>query len=93
MKVRFFAYIRDNDYAGCKETDIAAPRDIRALGEVLSDRYGSKFRSFFFTPDGEDIGKDAIILVNGRKVQFLAGIDTELKDSDLVLIFPVVAGG
>lgn len=93
MKVKFFAYIRDNDYAGCKETEISAPADLKALGHELSDRYGDKFRRFYFAPDETDFGKDAIILVNGRRAQFLSGIDTSLKDSDTVLIFPVVAGG
>lgn len=93
MIVKFFAYIRDNDYAGCKETEITAPADLRALGHELSERYGQRFRSFYFAPDGSDFGKDAIILVNGRRAQFLKGIDTELRDSDTVLIFPVVAGG
>lgn len=32
------------------------------------------------------------MLVNGRRVEFLSGLDTPLKDSDTVQIFPVVAG-
>ena len=93
MRVRFFAYVRDKDYAGCKEITRPACRDLRALGEELSEAYGEKFRSFCFTPDGSDFGANLIILVNGRRAEFLDGINTVLKDSDTVLIFPVVAGG
>ncbi|MDI9568418.1 MAG: MoaD/ThiS family protein [Bacillota bacterium] len=34
-----------------------------------------------------------IILVNGRNIVHLAGIDTVLGEEDEVSIFPVVAGG
>jgi len=32
-------------------------------------------------------------MVNGRRIEFLQGLDTPLTDRDTVQIFPVVAGG
>ena len=94
MTLKFFAYIRDADFAGCKEMPWNdAPKDVRELGEQLSARFGAKFRGEFFTPDGRDLGERIIVLINGRNVKFLQGIDSPLRDSDTVLIFPVVAGG
>ena len=94
MTLKFFAYIRDPDFAGCKEMlwpDPAAT--LRELGLQLSDRFGNKFRGEFFSPDGSDLGERILVLINGRNVKFLKGLDSELKDSDTVLIYPVVAGG
>lgn len=68
-------------------------KTLRELGEVLSERYGEKFRNEYFDATGTDIGERTIILVNGRRAEFLDGIKTELKDSDTINIFPVVAGG
>ena len=93
MVVQFFAYYRDNDFAGCKETSVQPVKTLKELGEVLSDRYGEKFRNEYFDASGDAIGEKTIILVNGRRAEFLDGIDTELKDTDTVSIFPVVAGG
>ncbi len=93
MTVKFFAYVRDKDYAGCKETEWPVCSDLRQLGKELSDKYGEKFREFYFSPDGKDFGDNLIILVNGRRAEFLAGPDTKLSEGDTVLIFPVVAGG
>ena len=93
MKVKFFAYVRDEDYAGCKEIERPACENLRVLGEELSEAYGEKFRKLYFSPDGNAFGDELIILVNGRRAEFLNGMDTKLKDSDTVLIFPVVAGG
>lgn len=93
MKVKFFAYIRDKDYAGCKETDIDGCDDLRMLGEKLSQRYGTKFRRLYFSPDGKEFGDEIIVLVNGRRAEFLQGLDSPLTQEDTVLLFPVVAGG
>ena len=59
----------------------------------MSEKFGSKFRGEFFSPDGTALGERIIIFVNGRNVKFLQGLDTPLKDTDTVLVFPVVAGG
>lgn len=93
MKIKFFAYIRDKEYAGCRETDVSGCNNLRELGEVLSLRYGDLFRNLYFSPDGTDFGEEIIVLVNGRRAEFLDGIKTVLKESDTVLLFPVVAGG
>ena len=93
MTVKFFAYIRDPGYAGMKETSWPVTRDVRELGEQLSAKFGEKFRGEFFSPDGAALGERIIIFVNGRNVKFLQGLDTPLKDTDTVLVFPVVAGG
>ena len=93
MTVKFFAYLRDPGFAGCKELELPAPATVLELGQVLSDRFGSKFREEFFTPDGRQLGERIIVMVNGRRVDFLNGIDTGLKESDTVQVFPVVAGG
>ncbi|MDR2940855.1 MAG: MoaD family protein [Clostridiales bacterium] len=91
MKIKFFATYRD--ITKCKEIDISATPDIRALFNLLSDNYGTRMREKLYTPDGQGIGEDAIILVNGRNVLHMGGLDSALKDSDIVSVFPLVAGG
>lgn len=94
MKVQFFAFFRDKDFAGCKEIDW--PMEAASVYELchqIADRYGDKFRKELLSPDGEAIGERSIVFVNGRRVEFLSGIQTPLKETDTVLVFPVVAGG
>ena len=93
MTIRFFAYIRDSEYAGCKETSWPVCEDLRTLGKQLGDAYGERFRRWYFSPDGTDFGEEAIVLVNGRRAEFLDGMNTKLSDEDTVFLFPVVAGG
>ena len=93
MKVKFFAYIRDKEYAGCKETEWPQCNDLKELGEQLSLKYGDTFRKLYFSPDGNDFGEEVIVLVNGRRAEFLNGMATGLSESDIIQLFPVVAGG
>ena len=93
MKVKFFAYLRDPEFASCKETSLPAPPTLRDLGLRLGELYGERFRNEFFTPDGSGFSERIIVLVNGRRAEFLEGLNTPLKESDVVLVFPLVAGG
>jgi molybdopterin synthase sulfur carrier subunit len=94
MTVRFFAYIREVDFAGCKEMTWPYPAaTLRDLGVQMCEKFGAKFRGEFFTPDQSALGERIIVLVNGRRVEFTGGLDTPLHEGDTVQVFPVVAGG
>lgn len=94
MIVKFFAFFRDPEFAGCKE--MQWPEEASSVYELchqIADRFGPKFRNELLTPDGEAISDRSFVLVNGRRIEFLNGIQTPLKSSDTVYVFPVVAGG
>ena len=91
MKVKFFATYRD--FTRRKEEEVVASPDVWALLVSLGERYDADFKKKLFSPDGNEIGEDTIILVNGRNVFHLDGKHTALSETDVVSIFPVVAGG
>ena len=90
MRVKFFAYLRD--YTGCSETDVPPVATIGDLARLLGERYGKKLKEKLFTADGE-LGTEIIIMINGRHIIHLGGLNAPLKGDDLVQIFPLVAGG
>jgi molybdopterin synthase sulfur carrier subunit len=89
MKVMFFGYIRD--ITGTKETWMQGPTNLKQLLHKLCDIYGKNLKSRVF--DNNDIGREVIILINGRNVAFTGGIETALSEDDEISIFPVMAGG
>lgn len=91
MKLKYFATYRD--ITRIKEEDVPAPPDIWTLLLDIGGRYGNTFKAKLFTADGLGIGEDTIILVNGRNICHLDGKNTPLTETDVVSIFPVVAGG
>jgi len=43
--------------------------------------------------DGPGISSAIYVLVNGRNIVHLMGVDTVLKEGDVISILPVTAGG
>ena len=41
----------------------------------------------------EDLRSNALILVNGKEISVLNGLETNLKDGDEIVLVPVVHGG
>jgi len=63
----------------------------KLLAEVCKDspKLG---KSFGALPSG-DSSSDALILVNGREISILDGLETKLCDGDEIVFVPVVHGG
>ncbi|MHB1394041.1 MAG: MoaD family protein [Clostridia bacterium] len=89
MVIKFFAFIRD--YTGLKEIGIESCSTLRELLEKLCSKYGLRFREKLFA--GDRLSEDIIIMINGRHIEHLNGLDTNLMDTDIISIFPRVAGG
>jgi len=65
---------------------------VKNLIEVLSKNFGEKFNSEVLDDNG--LPKKTIkIFVNGRDIEFLDGLSTNLKDGDEVSLIPPIAGG
>jgi molybdopterin synthase sulfur carrier subunit len=90
MRVKYFADIRN--LSGVDEHEwTGAARTVRELLVQLSRRNGAAFEKRVF--EGGQLSGAIILLVNGRNIEHLNGIDTALGPDDLVAIFPMVAGG
>lgn len=91
MQIKYYAYYRD--FTGCKQEELPAPATVGELLTLLSSSYGPAVREKLLSSSGVALGPDAIVLVNGRNIEHLAGLNTPLSDHDTVSIFPIVAGG
>jgi len=88
--VRYFADIRT--LAGTDEEErTSAPPTLNALLAVLAAEKNPAFEKRVF-PEGK-LNDTMIILVNGRNILHLNGVQTPLKPDDVVAVFPMVAGG
>ncbi|MGQ4913258.1 MAG: ubiquitin-like small modifier protein 1 [Candidatus Asgardarchaeia archaeon] len=91
IRVKFFAALWE--ITGEKEVELNGTNmTVRELLQKLIERYGEKFKKEIM--DNDDKVKDHyVILVNGRNIVFLDGVNTKVKDGDLISIFPPVGGG
>jgi len=90
MTVKYFATIRSYTREAERRLD-DSPADLRELLTTLAGRYGASFRRAVLS--GDELNAEIIILVNGRNVLYLQGLDTPLAADDEISIFPMVAGG
>lgn len=90
IRVRYFATLREVFGGNETRVDTAQVRDVAGLLGAICD-----------TPERRDglcqasgsLRKDIVLLVNGRNIAFLAGLDTPLGEGDAIDIFPPVFGG
>ena len=92
VKVRFFAELRE--IVGIKEKilEVTNSPTIYNVLNLLVNIYGKTFEEKIFDEKG-GLSENYIILLNGKNIRLLKGLDTTLQDGDEIAIFPPVAGG
>lgn len=90
VKIMLFATLR-NKY-GRKELTVECDGTLKGLIESASKILGEEFYNDVYDSGSNSVRSDLIFMVNGRNIKDLKG-DIELKDEDVVAIFPPLAGG
>jgi molybdopterin synthase sulfur carrier subunit len=92
IHIKFLANIREITGESEIELELHPGDCIEKLMENLELKYGKDFKEATtgFTASGIP---NVSILVNGRDIYFLKGPGTELKEGDVVVLIPPVAGG
>ncbi len=81
--VKFFATLRD--ITDRREIHVDGARNVEQLLKYLYEKFGDRFR--------EEIKGRSMILVNGKNIMDLNGLKTEIRDDDIISIFPPAGGG
>jgi molybdopterin synthase sulfur carrier subunit len=91
LRVKFLASL--SELTGVLKTEVEVPDGVtvRKLIDILTERYG-KLREELLDEKG-DLRPMYNILVNGRAIEWLSGLETQLKDGDEVVFIPPAAGG
>ena len=91
MKIRLYATLRD--LIGTRQVDVQM-EDVETVRMVLHHlvQQFPQLHEVIWQPDGSLAGYVAVIL-NGRDIRHLNGIETSVSDEDTLDIFPPVGGG
>ena len=89
MQVRLFGTLRL--FAGAKAIEVETEDTVRSLlGKVTTQCPALREKVF----DEEGSLRNSIhVLVNGRSIRYLDGLDVPVQESDRVALFPAVGGG
>jgi molybdopterin synthase sulfur carrier subunit len=91
LHFKFFATYREA--VGQKHLDRTYDSDTLTAGEMLEDLEAEFEGLAGSLLENGDVPTAVNVLVNGRDVAHIDGIETVLEDGDTVSIFPPVAGG
>jgi len=95
ISVRFFTSLRE--ITGKKEEAIEFSNDAKVtvdkILQVLSREYDKQFVDYIHDSETGEVRGFLQFLVNGKSSTNLKGLQTELKEGDVLAILPPVGGG
>jgi len=92
ITVKFVGALRHSSGVGELVLDC---KDCNSIGELVNELIKKlpELKRSLTDPQLEDPRPNALILVNGREISVLNGLETKLKDGDEISLIPVVHGG
>jgi molybdopterin synthase sulfur carrier subunit len=90
VKIRLFATLRKK--YGVKEVTVECDGTLKDLIESASKILGEEFFNDIYDKEHDKVRNDRIFTINGRNIKDFKG-NIEIKDDDVIAIFPPLAGG
>ena len=95
VSVRFFTSLRE--IVDKREETLEFPDTekvtVDSVLKFLAQRYGKRFVEYVYDGDTGQVRGFLQFLVNGTSASTVNGLQTELRDDDVVAILPPVGGG
>jgi len=95
VSVRFFGSLRAlvGKKVECVKFEDREEATVEKVLKRLSEIYGKDFTEYVFDRRTGEIQSHLLLLVNGRSITVLDGLETRLIDGDVLAILPPVGGG
>jgi molybdopterin synthase sulfur carrier subunit len=95
VKVRFFTNLKE--IVNKREETLTFTEDekitVDLVLKMLAKKYGNPFMDYVYDGQTGQPKNFFQFLVNGNSTSTLSGLETELKDGDVLAILPPVGGG
>ena len=93
VKVRLLGVFRGLSGIGQLHIELEKPAVVREVVQKLVESFPPEFNRVLIDPELNDPRPNSLILVNGREVGVLEGLETEVKEGDEIVLIPVSHGG
>jgi molybdopterin converting factor small subunit len=93
VKVHYLGLVKT--YTNKTQDDLTLPEEtpLMELFEKLAATLGEPFNPEVFEPSKKEVKPTFMVLLNGVVIDPQEGLNAKLKDSDVVVIMPLVTGG
>jgi len=93
VKVRLLGVLRGFSWKDWVPVESEESTSVRKVIQKLTEAFSPEFKRVLMDPDLEDPRPNALILVNGKEISVLQGLETEVNDGDEIVLVPVSHGG
>lgn len=91
INVKFFGILRNYAKRENSRISLDEPANVEALIMKLS-KQSNQFKELIGI-ETKELSSNVIVIVNGKEVSILNGIQTNLHDGDNIILIPAVHGG
>jgi molybdopterin synthase sulfur carrier subunit len=89
VTVKFFANFRE--VTGKSQVTVQDVSTVKELLSRLVGEFGPRLSALLY--ESGELRDTANVMINGRSIHMMDGLETKLKDGDVVAIFPPISGG
>ena len=93
VEVKFLGVFRQFSERNQVFVKLEEPATVKKTVEKLTEVFSSEFKRALVDSELEDPRPNALILVNGKEISVLQGLETEVEDGDEIVLVPVSHGG
>ncbi len=93
VNVRLIGVFRELSGKSQFPIELEEPAVVRNVIHRLAETFSPEFKRALVDPELNDPRPNALILVNGKEISVLEGLETEVNKGDEVVIVPVSHGG
>ena len=93
VEVRFLGIFQRLSGKKRFQVKLEEPATVREAIMKLTETFSSEFKQALLDSELEDPRPNSLILVGGKEISALQGLETEVKDSEEVVLVPMVHGG
>ena len=93
VEVRFLGIFQRLSGKKRLQVKLEEPATVRKVIVKLTEIFSSEFKRVLVDSELDDPRPNSLILVGGKEISALQGLETEVKDSEEVVLVPMVHGG
>ncbi len=95
IKIKVYTIMELKKICGQREFELSIPRGstVKDLLSLMVNKWGDPLSIRLYQPGGDSILPHIRLMVNGRSIEFLKGMETVLQEGDEFQMLPLVAGG
>jgi molybdopterin synthase sulfur carrier subunit len=95
IKIKVYTIMELKKICGQREFELSVPQGstVKDLLSLMINKWGDKLSTHLYKPGTDSVLPHIRLMVNGRAIEFLKGMETVLQDGDEFQMLPLVAGG